>query len=277
MDVGREVDPAVIAESIQGSLQRLGLDHVDIYYLVSVDSRETALFEPYIRAFEKLKQEGLIRFAGIGTHSNEPEVIRAAVESRFWDIVLTAYNFRQSHREEVRAAIGEAAAAGLGVVAMKTQAGVYWDRLRTRKINMKAALKWVLQDENVHTTIPAFSTFDEMFEDLSIMEDLALTPQERDDLGLGATLGLSGIYCQQCGDCLKQCSAGMDLPTLMRGYMYAAGHEEPLKAAELLRSWKYTDIACSDCEQCEVACALGHDVRNRSMEMARFLTDGDCC
>ena len=37
------------------------------------------------------------------------------MKSGFWDVVLTAYNFRQSHREEVRAAIREAAAAGLGV------------------------------------------------------------------------------------------------------------------------------------------------------------------
>jgi predicted aldo/keto reductase-like oxidoreductase len=274
MDVGTGIDPVMIADSLEGSLDRLGLDYVDIYYLVSVDRRETVLFEPYIRAYEQLKREGRIRFAGVGTHSNEPEVIRAAAESRFWDVVLTAHNFRQSYRDEVRAAIDTAAGAGLGVVAMKTQAGVYWDRLRTRKINMKAALKWVLQNENVHTTIPAFSTFDEMFEDLSIMEDLALTPEEREDLELGPALGLSGIYCQQCRRCMEQCSAGMDLPALMRGYLYAVGHEEPARAAELLRDWKPADVACVDCAECKVACALGHDVRSRSLEMARFLASG---
>ena len=68
---------------------------------------------------------------------------------------------------------------------MKTQAGVYWDRFRARKINMKAALKWVLQDENVHTTIPAFSNFQEMEEDLSVMGDLELTPEEKRDIELG--------------------------------------------------------------------------------------------
>jgi hypothetical protein len=29
----------------------------------------------------------------IGTHSNEPEINRAAAESGFWDVVLTSYNF----------------------------------------------------------------------------------------------------------------------------------------------------------------------------------------
>ena len=271
MDLGTNANPELILESIEGSLQRLGLDYVDIYYLASVGTREVTLFEPYIKAFEKLKQEGMTRFTGVITHENEPAVIRAAVESRFWDIVLPAYNFRQSHREDIRAAIREAAEAGLGVVAMKTQAGVYWDRLRLRKINMKAALKWVLQDENVHTTIPAFSTFDEMRESLSVMENLTLTPEERRDLQLGETLNLSGLYCQQCKRCMAQCAAGMDIPTLMRGYMYAFGHEEPKKARDLLRGWTSEDIACKDCTRCDVRCSFGFDVPSRARDMARLL------
>jgi predicted aldo/keto reductase-like oxidoreductase len=224
-----------------------------------------------VRAFEKLKKEGKTRFIGVTTHSNEPEVIRAVAESGFWDVVLTAYNFRQSHREEVRAAIGRAAEAGLGVVAMKTQAGVYWSRPLGRKINMKAALKWVLQDENVHTTIPAFSNYDEMMEDLSVMEDLGLTPQERQDLGLGQALGLSGYYCQQCGSCLAQCPAGLDVPALMRASMYAFGHRRPEKALDTLRAWTSADVACRRCRRCEVRCPLDLDVRSRALDMARLL------
>jgi predicted aldo/keto reductase-like oxidoreductase len=271
MGVGTDVDPDLISGSIEGSLERLNVDRVDIYYLVSVASRETVLFEPYMRVFEKLKSNGQIRFAGVGTHSNEPEVIKAAAESGFWDVILTAYNFRQSHREAVRSALAEAAEAGLGVVAMKTQAGVYWDKLRTRKINMKAALKWVLQDENVHTTIPAFATFDEMFEDLSIMDDLTLTPEEWSDLGLGTVLGLSGLYCQQCGDCLEQCPAGMDLPTLMRAHMYAVGHAQPRKARELLDKLTGSEVSCLNCAKCEAVCSLGHDLRSRCLEIAQLL------
>ena len=271
LDVGTDANPGLIPESIEGSLQRLGLDYVDIYYLASVDRRQSALHEPYMKAFEKLKKDGKTRFVGIITHSHEPDVIRAAAESGFWDVVLTAYNFRQSHREEIRAAIGEAAKAGLGVVAMKTQAGVYWSRPLGRKINMKAALKWVLQDENIHTTIPAFSNYDEMKESLSVMEDLTLTPEERQDLGLGQALGLSGYYCQQCGSCLAQCPAGMDVPALMRGSMYAFGHQRPEKARDLLRLWASADVACRRCSRCDVRCALGHDVKSRALDMARLL------
>jgi predicted aldo/keto reductase-like oxidoreductase len=270
MDLGLEVDPGRIAKSMDESLQRLGLDHVDIFYLLSVGASEVR-HEPYMKAFRRLKEAGKTRFVGIGTHENEPEVIRAAVATDFWDIVLTSFNFRQSHREEVRAAIHEAAARGLGVVAMKTQAGVYWDRAGTRMINMKAALKWVLQDESVHTTIPAMATFEELEEDLSIMEDLSLTPEELNDLGLGERLGLSGLFCQQCRRCLERCPSGFDIPTVMRAHMYATGHGRPFMARQLLGSWTAEDIGCRRCERCEVECSLGLDVRSSALQVADLL------
>ena len=271
LGLGINVDPTKISESIEGSLDRLKLEYVDIYYLASVSSRETVLHEPYIAEFDKLKKEGKTRFVGVITHENEPEVIRAAAESKFWDVVVTAYNFRQSHREEVGAAIRQAADAGLGIVAMKTQAGVYWDRARTKKINMKAALKWALRNENVHTTIPAFSNYEEMQEDLAVMEDPALTPEEARDLELGDELGFSGHYCQQCANCLAQCPAGIDIPTLMRSYMYAFGHRSPRKARATLRSWTPADVACKTCNNCTVECSFGFDVKTRALEVARIL------
>lgn len=270
-DLGLNADPKLILESIEGSLKRLKLDYVDIFYLLSIDRVETANFEPYMRAFEELKKSGKTRFVGIGAHSNEPEIIRAAAATGFWDVFLTAYNFRQTHRQEVREAIRQAAEAGIGVVAMKTQAGVYWDRARKNKINMKAALKWVLQDENVCTTIPAFSNYEEMREDLSIMEDLSLTAEERRDLKLGSELGLAGLYCQQCRQCLPQCPAGLEIPWLMRAYMYAFGHNKPHKAMETLRGWNPAGLPCRDCASCSVRCTFGFDVRSRALELAGVL------
>jgi len=273
-DLGLRADPELIGRSLEESLARLQVDAVDIYYLCSVASRQAVLFEPYLEAFEKLKKAGKARFVGVGTHENEPEVIRAAAESGVWDVVLTAYNFRQSHREDVRDAIGHAAQAGLGVVAMKTQAGVYWDSAQTRMINMKAALKWVLQDENVHTAIPAISTYDELREDLSIMEDLAFTPEERRDLGLGDRLKLTGCFCQQCARCVPQCPAGMDIPRWMRASMYAVGHGQLTKARETLPDRGSGAAPCAGCPRCEVECSLGLDVRSKTLELAQLLDVG---
>jgi predicted aldo/keto reductase-like oxidoreductase len=270
-DVGTHADSALIEKSLDQSLARLRVDAVDIFYLCSVATRRVVEFEPYLEAYDRLKKAGKARAVGVGTHENEPEVIRAAAEGGFWDVVLTAYNFRQTHRDEVGNAIAQAAETGLGIVAMKTQAGVYWDRARTKMINMKAALKWVLQDENVHTSIPAISTYDELREDLSIMEDLEFTPEERRDLKLGEELSLAGVFCQQCSWCVPQCPAGMDVPTWMRASMYALGHGSVDKAKKTLRQQEAATLPCAHCSRCAVQCALGLDVRANALELADLL------
>lgn len=266
----KETKAETFLEKFEISLKRLGLDHVDIFYLHSVVKREAVLFEPLMNAMIKLKKDGKIRFIGVSTHSNEPEVLRAAADSKVYDVVLTAYNFLQPHLLEMDRAIAYAAKAGLGIVAMKTQAGVYWDKERQKPINMKAALKWALQNKNIHTSIPGFTTFDQMNLDLSVMEDLTLTPREKTDLKLGKKLSMAGLYCRQCGQCLAQCGKDLEIPTLMRSYMYAYGYKRPALAAETLQSLDLSKLPCGDCNSCNVQCTMGFDVRGKILDIARI-------
>jgi len=259
-------------EKFNTSLTRLGLEYVDILYLHSVVKRGALLFEPLLNALVKLKKEGKTRFIGVSTHRNEPEVLTAAADSKVYDVVLTAYNFKQPHIKEMNQAIAYAAKAGLGIVAMKTQAGVYWDKERQKQINMKAALKWALQNENVHTAIPGFTTFDQMNLDLSVMEDLTLTPREKADLDLGQDQGMAGLYCQHCGKCLGQCGKNVEIPTFMRSFMYAYGYKNLTLAAETLHSQfqGQSPLPCKSCNPCTVQCTMGFDVRGKILDVARI-------
>jgi len=259
-----------LIKSFEASLQRLGLDYVDIYHIAGINSRESTLFEPFLKTVVKFKKEGKIRFIGVATHENEPEVIKAAIESQIYDVVLSAYNFRQKHRDQVKHAIAEATKAGLGVVAMKTQAGVYWDKERKHMINMKAALKWVLQDTNVHTAIPGFSSFEEMKEGMSVMENLSFTAKEKADLELGEKYSYNGLYCQQCGKCISQCPQQIDIPTLMRCYMYAYGYKNLAKAKETISQLKINDYPCAHCSSCSVHCTNGFNIRERICDIMRL-------
>ena len=250
------------------SLRRLGLEHVDILYLHNIGTREAAQCEPLLQALQKARQDGKARFVGLSTHGNEPAVIRAAVETKVHEVVLTAYNFRQDHRAEVKKAIAEAAKAGLGIVAMKTQAGAFWDEKHQTPINMKAALKWALQDPNVHTAIPGFTTYDQLILDMSVMADLKLSEQELKDLNPPKLT--TGLYCQGCVRCRPQCPAGLPLPDLMRAHMYARGYRNLEAARELVASLDLPADPCADCAACAVRCAKGFDVRTRARDVARL-------
>lgn len=257
-------------EKFEISLKRLGLDYVDILYIHGVSVRETVFCEPAIKFLEKAKKEGKARFGGFSTHKNEHEVINAAVESKAYDVILTAYNFKQTNRVELQNAIAEAADAGIGIVAMKTQAGVYWDKEKQQPINMKAALKWALQNENIHTSIPGMTAFDQLEADISVMEDLTLTPEERKDLRLDESQTYAGLYCQQCDGCRGQCPEAVDVPTFMRSYMYAYGYRNTGLAQETLNSMELSSIPCSDCRNCSVSCSIGFDVRSKILDIARL-------
>jgi len=266
----KEASAASFIEKFETSLKRLGLDYVEILYLHAVVKKESIFYEPILSALQKMKKEGKTRSVGISVHTNEPEVIRAAVDSKVHDVILTAYNFRQPHLADVQKAIDYAAKAGLGIVVMKPLAGVYWDRERKHPINAKAALKWVLQNENIHTTIPGFSTFDQMETALSVMEDLTLTPLEKADLKMGEKLAMTGLYCSQCRQCLSQCPKKLDIPTLMRSYMYAYGYRNLAKAREAMERIDFFHLACNDCATCSVKCTMGFDVRDKIKDISRI-------
>ncbi len=250
------------------SLERLGLANVDILYLHGIRRGEDAQSEPMIKALQDEKRRGRAKFIGLTTHQGEPEVIRAAVEAGIYDVVLTAYNFRKDYIDDLKAAVREAAAAGLGVVAMKTQAGVYWDREKTEPINMTAALKYALQDPNVHTAIPGFTTFDQMQLDLSVMQDLTFTEQELSDLRLDDTGG--GLYCQACEQCLPQCPQRLPIPDMMRSYMYAHGYRNWEAAHALISSLEVKGDPCASCAGCTVTCAKRFDVKDRIQDIIRL-------
>jgi len=247
------------------SLKRLGLDHVDILYHHNVWKRESALYEPALKALEKAKKDGKVRHVGITTHRNEPEVIHAAVDSKFYDVVQIAYNHRQKHAAKIREGLAKAGSAGLGVVAMKTLGG---GEKNLTKTEARAALKWVLQDPNVHTIIAGFTTFDQLELDLSVMEDLTLKPAEKTHLEKMRIT--AGLYCQGCGECLQSCPQKLPIPDLMRGYMYLYGYRNLGEAQDVVLSLTLPHQLCQDCGSCSVKCASGFDVSARIRDVVRL-------
>jgi len=267
------VTPEKLSEIFHGSLERLQLDFIDIYYLGGIRHKEIMEYEPYLNTLREFKKSGKARFIGVTTHSNEPEIIRLATDSDVFDVVLTRYNFRMNHREEMKQAVKYAADNGMGVVAMKTQAGVYWDqKAKKEMINQKAALKWVLQNKNIHTAIPSFKNVEQLYEDLSVMEDLTLTPKEKADLRLEkeSLRSATGLFCSECNTCLSQCPHDLDIPTAMRSYMYAYGYAQPGKARKTLDDMDISEIPCNDCQTCRVNCPSGFDVKAKVTDIMRL-------
>jgi predicted aldo/keto reductase-like oxidoreductase len=253
-----------LKEQLAKSLKRLRTDYIDILYLHSCQGPQMSTYEPMMRAFVKAKESGKARFIGISTHTDEPETIRAAVDTGIWDVILTSYNFMQEHKEEVKKSIQYATEKGLGVIAMKTQGGVRLNREKRIEVNHAAALKWVLNDKNVCTTIPGITTFEQMDLDFSVMKDLTLSDQDNRDLKISSMLK-GPFYCQQCRSCVASCTKRVEIPTLMRAYMYAEGYGNLIQAELTVNELpeKYGLNACRDCAICSATCPRGIEIDHR--------------
>ncbi len=77
--------------SIEASLGRLGLDHVDLVHIHSCDELDRLLDPNVHQAFDELKQEGKVRFLGFSSHTPRlVEVADKAIDSGRFDVMMLA-------------------------------------------------------------------------------------------------------------------------------------------------------------------------------------------
>ena len=259
-----------IVETTEGSLRRLGMDYVDILYVHNVSDPDVVRDEAIMEAARELRKTGKARFVGVSTHERMSGVIDAAVEAGVWDVVLTAINFTMSDDAALISSISAAAKAGVGVVAMKTQAG--GDRFPERDLVKKygastiatAALKWALARAGVTTAIPGYTTYEQMEVDLTVAGGIELTAEERAFLaenGLQTGMG----FCRQCRLCEASCPRGADIATLMRTHMYVAQYGNLHHARATLgeiETGRGLD-SCHGCGDCSARCPRGVDISRR--------------
>ncbi len=257
-------------KTAEDSLKRFGLDHVDILLLPFADKKELVLFDPIVSAMTELKKQGKIRFVGIATHNPGGGALQAAADSGIFDMAMPAFNYKTKDLETVKGSLAYAAKAGMGIVAMKTTAGAAQDKNRTQPLNITAALKWVLQNPDISSIVSGMSSYEELRKNLDMIKDLRMSEQELKDLNLADAELEPGLYCQQCRACLPQCPNNLDIPTLMRSYMYAYGYRNVGQARHTLDAVDVSGRSCEKCDVCCVTCASGFDIKDRIQDIVRL-------
>jgi aryl-alcohol dehydrogenase-like predicted oxidoreductase len=137
-DYGRMAD--AVTASLEGSLKRLRLDHVDIFHLHNpITEREggsalsvAQVLGEVVPAFERARQQGKTRFLGI-TAIGDTAAVRQVISSRAFDSAQVVYNMLNSSAAEALPAnypaqdygrlFDTTQAAGVGVVGIRVLAG----------------------------------------------------------------------------------------------------------------------------------------------------------
>ena len=245
--------------SVERSLRRLKTDYIDVLVWHG-HSHPEEVSDPNLYEFmTKMKKEGKIRFTGFSAHSRMASLLREAAKSNYHDVALVSYNF--THSKDLKEAVALAAKSGIGVVAMKTQAGGYRKGKMEGLSPHQAALKYVLMDQNVSAAVPGVTTIEEIEESAAVM-GTSFSKRNLNELKQYQSF-LQGRICTMCGGCSGECPYGVSHTDLLRVVMYHDGYQNDNLTREALeeRDTLQNLQRCSECSSCSVICRRGLNIQ----------------
>lgn len=118
---------------MDASLKDLGIDYIDLYYLMAVDNPSLISSEEINTAFLTAKKAGKVGYFGLSTHKNAHKVLETAIKTGWYDVAMLGitpagwYDW-EAHDllsgtpvlKELEALLKKARTAGIGLVGMKT-------------------------------------------------------------------------------------------------------------------------------------------------------------
>ena len=88
-----ELEKAV-REELEGSLQRMQTDYIDVFMCPYAASSPKEVTSPALQEIlEKFKKEGKIRFTGLSTHFDYVNNCMAAIKGGYYDVIMLPVNF----------------------------------------------------------------------------------------------------------------------------------------------------------------------------------------
>jgi hypothetical protein len=236
------------------ALGALKVDHVDILFF-PLNSPDEARNRSHLEFFQQVKQRKRARFIGITSHANVAPTIQAAVGAGFWDVLMPSYVSAPQERAALRPVLDQAEKKNLGVVAMKTMAGMNPQALDP----MRAVVKQVLADSSVTTLCKGMLTF----EYLDAFFGAAVgAPTKAQTAALEQHLAACADTCVMCGAC-PPCPRGVNVFEVIRAfdYYYAqAGHPRIARSMYDAIPAAARGGACDDCGECASGCPYGVNI-----------------
>jgi len=260
---------AGILAELDTSLKELQTDHLDVWLLHGLGA-PAQISDELVEAQRKAKQQGKVRFIGVSTHTL-PAIVDRVIETKL-EVVQAQYNFASA--AEWGPALDKLHQAGVGLVAMKVMARVGGRGRRggadappappARPANFApAALKWVIKNPVIATTVPSMTDIDQLEQNFSVM---AQPFTDADQKILTARLEeITPYFCRMCGQCAGQCPKGLPVGDMVRFVMYADGYGQfPLGREHFQRmSAEHQAVRCGQCPACLVQCPHGVTVAER--------------
>jgi len=257
-----------VRRDVEISLKRLQVDAIDFYQVWCVMSPEAwreRKAKGVLQAFQKLKDEGLVRHICVSSHMRGAEIAEMLRDYPFEGVLLGYSAMNSAFRE---AALDEAHRLGRAVIAMNPLGGGIipqhperFDFVRTRpdETVVEGALRLLFNDPRITVALVGMSNQKQLQEALSAVNGFQPIPAAKlAEVRQSLRLAFDSL-CTGCGYC-DSCPQGLPIPKLMDAYNQFALSGKPDSIWQrmqwhwgLLRSGHHL-ADCTSCGECERAC-----------------------
>jgi predicted aldo/keto reductase-like oxidoreductase len=234
-----------LEDRLQTSLKRLNTDYIDLYYGVHQCNSPASFTDELKEWAESAKKRKLIRFLGISTHENVPQVLTGAARLDWIDVIMLTYNYRLTKDKKLNAAIDACHKANIGLIAMKTQGFGQRPDLRQEITILQqfhiggysrgqAKIRCVLNDKRFSSACVGLQNTNYLYINLAAaVQKTELTQADTQDLREYAEATCDGY----CAGCSNICNAALpDTPyicDIMRYLMYYNNYNAKEHARQL--------------------------------------------
>jgi hypothetical protein len=178
--------------------------------------------------------------------------------------------------------------AGIGLVAMKVMGAVASPEAgrggrggrgpvpevkpMPTKDGPLAALKWVLRNPSIATTIPYMKDTDQLEMNLRALTE-RFTPEDQKLLAARSE-EIRALYCRMCYQCKGQCPNGVPVTDQLRFLAYNDFYGDfALARTHFMDQPKaIRNLSCGDCSSCAIDCPNGVRVHDRLIRAQSLLS-----
>jgi len=291
--VGRDQHTGRIDEEghyafVKEALKRTGLGYFDdMQFHFGYHNRDELKKERgFIRAFERLKKEGLVKHLCLSQHGyagnsrvqsgqSAAEVLTAVVEDGLYEHAQFMYSYGAD--PEMDRFMEFARKKGFGTIAMKTARGI--GRMKRDKIFMEklpadtsphnALVRWLTTSTNIDAAVIRVRNLDEFVDtysgagkDLRAQDALAIEMM---------TDQADRTACRLCTECQPHCPQQVPIAEILRFERYAVDDHDWNKARMLYAKLPIMGDACAHCETCIAYCPQGLRIPDKLAEAHALL------
>jgi len=257
---------------VKNAVSRSGVGYYDVFKFHfgyhSIDEAKTNL--GVINAYNRLKQEGLVKHLAISQHHYKDingdmafDIVAYLMDHSPFEAAQFFYTY--GDQKEIGDVIKLAKEKDFGVIAMKTMGGV--GRAATDKkfqallaepkyagsSPATAMVKWLMANPSLTAAVIATKNFDQLQENFKAAQESTMGYNDRENLKLLASFN-QGMTCLLCTDCVTHCPEHIAIADILRYERYALDYHDLSRAKAEYKTLTKDGSSCIACGDCMPAC-----------------------